>query len=85
MIKRILFWLNNSRLFSLPMTVMSWLVIFLYSVKSGGNIINGLAALIGISFAHLATNLFDDYTSYVGEWHVDEAIEKRIRTRCFRY
>ena len=24
-------------------------------------------------------NLFDDYTSYVGEWHVDEAIEKRIR------
>ena len=64
MIKRILFWLNNSRLFSLPMTVMSWLVIFLYSVKSGGNIINGLAALIGISFAHLATNLFDDYIDY---------------------
>ncbi len=24
-------------------------------------------------------NLFDDYTSYAGEWHVDETIEKRVR------
>ena len=24
-------------------------------------------------------NLFDDFTSYVGEWHVDEAIEERIK------
>ena len=24
-------------------------------------------------------NLFDDYTSYAGEWHVDETIERRIR------
>lgn len=24
-------------------------------------------------------NLFDDYTSYVGEWHVDETIERRIK------
>lgn len=26
-------------------------------------------------------NLFDDYTSYVGEWHVDEAIENRIKNK----
>lgn len=64
MIKTILFWLENSRLFSLPMTLLSWLVIFVYSLKEGGNIINGAAALIGISFAHLATNLFDDYVDY---------------------
>lgn len=64
MIKKILFWLENSRLFSLPMTLLSWLVIFVYSLKLGGNVLNGLVALIGISCAHLATNLFDDYVDY---------------------
>lgn len=58
------FWLKNSRIFSLPMAILSWLVIFVYSYKLGGNIINGLIALIGISFAQLATNLFDDYIDY---------------------
>ena len=64
MIKNICFWLKNSRLFSLPMTLLSWLVIFVYSLKLGGNILNGVLALVGISFAHLATNLFDDYVDY---------------------
>ena len=64
MIKNIIFWLENSRLFSLPMTLLSWLVIFVYSLKLGGNILNGIVALIGISCAHLATNLFDDYVDY---------------------
>lgn len=64
MIKKILFWLENSRLFSLPMTLLSWLVIFVYSLKLGGNVLNGMVALIGISCAHLATNLFDDYVDY---------------------
>lgn len=64
MIKKILFWLENSRIFSLPMTLLSWLVIFVYSLKFGGNVLNGIVALIGISFAHLATNLFDDYVDY---------------------
>lgn len=64
MIKNICFWLKNSRLFSLPMTFLSWLVIFVYSLKLGGNVLNGVLALVGISFAHLATNLFDDYVDY---------------------
>lgn len=64
MIKRIIFWLENSRIFSLPMTLMSWLVIFVYGLKHNGDILNGLVALIGISMAHLATNLFDDYVDY---------------------
>lgn len=64
MIQKILFWLENSRIFSLPMTLLSWLVIFVYSLKLGGNVLNGIVALIGISFAHLATNLFDDYVDY---------------------
>ena len=59
---RIIFWLKNSRLFSLPMTLLSWLVIFVYSFD--GNKLNGIAALIGIAFVHLATNLFDDYIDY---------------------
>lgn len=64
MIKNICFWLKNSRLFSLPMTLLSWLVIFVYSLKLDGNVLNGVLALVGISFAHLATNLFDDYVDY---------------------
>lgn len=64
MIKNICFWLKNSRLFSLPMTLLSWLVVFVYSLKLSGNILNGVLALVGISFAHLATNLFDDYVDY---------------------
>ncbi len=58
------FWLKNSRIFSLPMAILSWLVIFVYSLKSGGNVTNGIAALIGISCCQLATNLFDDYMDY---------------------
>lgn len=46
------------------MTLLSWLVIFVYSLKFNGNVINGLAALVGIACAHLATNLFDDYMDY---------------------
>ncbi len=64
MIKNICFWLKNSRLFSLPMTLLSWLVVFVYALKLGGNVLNGMFALVGISFAHLATNLFDDYVDY---------------------
>lgn len=64
MINRIKFWLENSRVFSLPMTLMSWLVVFIYAIKHNGDVLNGVIALIGISMAHLATNLFDDYVDY---------------------
>lgn len=61
---RIKFWAHCSRAFSLPMTIITWLVIFLWALTKGGNAINGLIALIGICFAHLATNLLDDYLDY---------------------
>lgn len=64
MINKIYFWLKNSRLFSIPMSILSWLVIFVFALKQGGNILNGIIALIGIVSAHLATNLFDDYVDY---------------------
>lgn len=61
---RIFFWLKNSRLFSLPMTILSWLIVFIYALSFDGDILNGIVALLGISCAHLATNLFDDYVDY---------------------
>lgn len=63
--KRFLFWFKASRGYSLPMSIISWLVIFAYCVKfDNGNIFYGLLALIGIVFAHLGTNLFDDYIDF---------------------
>lgn len=62
--ERIKFWFLNSRPFSLPMTILPWLCVFIYSLKEGGNILNGIVALIGVLFAHMATNLVDDYIDY---------------------
>lgn len=82
MIKKILFWLNCSRAFSLPITILSWLVVFVYSLKLGGNFLNGFLALIGISFAHLAGNLADDYIDY-GILSRDEKImNSAVETKC---
>lgn len=59
-----IFWLNCARPYSVPITIFSWAVIFIYSLKTGGNPITGFAALIGIILVHLATNLSDDYFDY---------------------
>ncbi len=82
MLKKICFWLSNSRLFSLPMTLMSWLAVFIVAAKAGGDIINGLIALVGISFAHLATNLFDDYVDYKALLKTPEKLEKTVKSKC---
>jgi len=57
-------WLCASRIYTSPMTIMSWLVIFSYSLTKGGNILYGLFALLGICLAHFATNVFDDYIDF---------------------
>ena len=83
MIKKIWFWLCASRLFSLPMTILSWLVIFVYSlVLYGGNILNGILALIGISFAHLATNLADDYFDYKQMLKDGNMMSTVVKNKC---
>ena len=56
--------LECSRVFSLPMTIFSWLIIFTFSAINSGNILCGVIALIGICFVHLGTNLVDDYFDY---------------------
>lgn len=67
MFQKFIFWLSCARVYSLPITILNWLVIFVYSIKHGGNIILGLVSLIGISFVHMATNLLDDYFDYKDE------------------
>ena len=82
MIKRIWFWLNASRLFSLPMTILSWLVIFVYSLQFGGDILNGVLALVGISAAHLATNLADDYFDYQKMLSDGNMMSTVVKNKC---
>ena len=56
--------IKNSRWYSSDMTVFSCLVCFLYALSNDGNVLNGIIAFIGILFAHMATNLYDDYEDY---------------------
>ncbi len=53
-----------SRAYSLPMTIMSWLVIFTYACFESGNILYGVLSLIGLCAAHLGTNVLDDFFDY---------------------
>lgn len=56
--------IKNSRWYSADMTVFSCFACFLYALGHDGNVLNGIIAFIGILFAHMATNLFDDYSDY---------------------
>lgn len=66
-LNRIWFWLKAARVHTMPMSFMSWLVVFCYAVKLGGNIYLGILALIGIMSAHLGVNLVDDYFDFKRE------------------
>lgn len=61
---KIKFWLNNARPYSIPITLLNWLVIFVYSLYNGGNCLYGVIAYVGIALVHLATNLSDDYFDF---------------------
>jgi len=64
MLNRTITILESSRVFSLPMTIFSWLVIFIFALLNSGNVLYGIIALIGLCFAHLGTNTIDDYFDY---------------------
>ena len=64
MIRRISFLLDCSRIFSLPTTILSWLVVFTYSVIHDGNVWFGILCLIGACLVHLGTNVLDDFFDY---------------------
>lgn len=82
MIKNINFWLNNARLYTLPITLITWIVAFLYCLKSNGNILNGILALFGISLVHLATNLIDDYVDFKTLNNNKECKQKTKSFKC---
>ena len=68
MLKKVFYWLFTvSRGYSAPMSILNWLVIFVYTVKTfqSPNVIYGIISLVGILFAHLGTNLFDDCIDYI--------------------
>ncbi len=56
-----------SRGYSVHMSILNWLVAFVYLImtQNSPNILYGLIALIGIVFAHLGTNLFDDFIDFI--------------------
>lgn len=60
-----------TRAYSLPISVMSWLVPFLFALFNKGNVLYGIIALFGIVVLHLASNLFDDIIDYSRElWDI---------------
>ncbi|MGI6680807.1 MAG: hypothetical protein ACOX3T_04915 [Bdellovibrionota bacterium] len=63
-LSKIKFWFRAARGYSLPMSALSFLVVFVWCLKLKGNAIYGLFSLIGIVFSHLGTNLFDDFIDF---------------------
>ena len=87
MLKQTITVLECSRVFSLPMTILSWLVIFTYSVINGGNILYGLIAFLGLCLVHLGTNLLDDYFDYKFlikqvDFNKKEYLKHSQKTKC---
>ena len=87
MMKRLLYLLECSRIFSLPMTILSWLVVFTYSVLHAGNVWYGLLCLIGICLVHLGTNVLDDFFDYKSlirqvDFNKVEYLKNTQNTKC---
>ncbi len=87
MLNQIFIILQCSRVFSLPMTIMSWIVIYVYSSLVAGHIKYGILALIGVCMAHLAANVFDDYFDYKSlikqvNFNKREYLKNSQKTKC---
>ena len=79
--------LECSRIFSLPMTVMSWLVVFTYSVINSGNAWYGILCLVAICLVHMGTNVLDDYFDYKSlikqvDFDKKEYLKNTQKTKC---
>lgn len=87
MLNKTILILECSRAFSLPMTVMSWLVVYTAAVINSGNVLYGLLALPAICFVHLGTNLLDDYFDYKSlikqvNFDKNEYLKNTQKTKC---
>ena len=87
MLQRTILIMECSRIFSLPMSIFSWLVVFVYGAMYSGNILYGILALLGICFAHLGTNTADDYFDYKSlirqvDFDKAEYLKNSQKTKC---
>ena len=76
-----------SRVFSLPMSIFSWLVVFVFALIASGNAFYGILSLIGICFTHLGTNVLDDYFDYKSlikqvDFNKEEYLKNSQKTKC---
>lgn len=63
--------------YSLPISIMSWIVPFLYGLFSQGSPFFGILALFGIVVLHLGSNIFDDTIDYaIEKIKVDKGLKK---------
>ena len=70
-------WLTAVRAYSLPVSIISWLVPFIFGCFQNGDIKYGILSLIGIITLHMATNLFDDAIDYTREKQkIDKGLKK---------
>ena len=87
MLRKTITILECSRIFSLPMTIFSWLIVFTYSLIDSGNVYYGLLALVGLCFAHLGANLLDDFFDYKFlirqvDFSKEEYLKNSQKTKC---
>ncbi|MBE7703329.1 MAG: prenyltransferase [Cyanobacteria bacterium SIG28] len=87
MLQKTLKLLYYSRAFSLPMSILSWMVVFTFGVVNSGNILYGIIALLGICLAHLGTNVLDDYLDYKSlikqvDFNKEEYLKQSQKTKC---
>lgn len=80
--QKIMFWIKNARLHTLPMTFMSCLVVFIWALTNGGNALYGIIAFVGVLFAHMGVNLIDDYFDYKREARTVSGFEKMQKDKC---
>ena len=67
-LKKAKFWfVDVSRGYSAPMSILNWAVIFALCVKLHGNVFNGILGLVGLLCAHLGANVYDDYVDYISD------------------
>ena len=69
--------LTVGRFYSIPISILSWSIPFVYSLLKEGNISYGLLALIGIVFIQMGVNSFDDVIDYIKEKReIDRGLKK---------
>ena len=82
--KKILFWLDNARPTALPQSILPALTAVFLSIHSEGFVWwLAVLAVVGVAFAHLGINLFDDFfdTKKKKQDYREEIVHKGMRAR----